>query len=153
MKTFMCLCLLFFTGFVSADNWETDFDKAKAKAEKEGKPMLVNFTGSDWCGWCIKLDKEVFSKKEFKDWAAKNVILVKLDFPRKSNQSKKEKARNQELSKKYGVRGFPTILFIDAKEKVLGKSGYMRGGPAAWTKSADAIIKNSSGSKSPDIGF
>jgi len=143
-----CTLLLLFTGFVSAGEWETDFDKAQKKAAKEGKPMLVNFTGSDWCGWCVKLDGEVFSKKEFEAWAKKNVILVKLDFPRKSTQTAEEKKRNRELMKKYGVRGFPTILFIDAKGKVIGKSGYLKGGPSAWTKSADAILK-----KTPSLDF
>jgi len=141
MKVLSCVMFLLFTGFVSAGDWETDFDKAMKQSAKEGKPMLVNFTGSDWCGWCIKLEKEVFSTKEFKTWAKKNVILVKLDFPRKSKQTAKEKARNKELSKKYAVRGFPTILFIDGKGKTVGKSGYMRGGPSAWTKSAEGILK------------
>ena len=148
MKVLSCVMFLLFTGFVSAGDWETDFDKALKKSAKEGKPMLVNFTGSDWCGWCIKLEKEVFSAKEFKVWAKKNVILVKLDFPRKSNQTAAEKKRNQELSKKYGVRGFPTILFIDGKGKVVGKSGYMKGGPSVWTKSAEGILK-----KVPSLDF
>ena len=136
-------CLLFFmmAGVTFAGDWETDFEKAQAKAEKEGKPMLVDFTGSDWCGWCIKLDEEVFSKKEFQKWAAENVVLVKLDFPKRTKQSSKLKKQNAELAKKYEVRGFPTILFLDAKGKVIGKSGYMAGGPSAWTKSADSIIK------------
>ena len=148
MKVISCLLFLLFTGFVSAGEWETDFDKAQKRAAKEGKPMLVNFTGSDWCGWCIKLEGEVFSKKEFASWAEKNVILVKLDFPRKSNQSAAEKKRNQELSKKYGVRGFPTILFIDGKGKAIGKSGYLRGGPSAWIKSAEGILK-----QTPSLDF
>lgn len=148
MKVLSCVIFLFLSAFVSAAEWETDFDKALKKSAKEGKPMLVNFTGSDWCGWCIKLDKEVFSTKEFTDWADKNVILVKLDFPRKSNQTAEEKKRNNELVKKYGVRGYPTILFIDGKGNVIGKSGYLKGGPSAWTKSAEGILK-----KTPDLEF
>lgn len=141
MKLLSCLILLFFAGSAVAGEWETDFKKAQEKAEKEGKALLVNFTGSDWCGWCIKLEGEVFSKKEFQSWAKDNVVLVKLDFPRRKKQSNDLKKQNNELMKKYGVRGFPTILFLDAKGNVIGKSGYMKGGPAAWTKSADSILK------------
>lgn len=141
MKMLSCVLFLLLTGFVSAGEWETDFKKAQASAAKEGKPMLVNFTGSDWCHWCIKLEGEVFSKSEFQTWAASNVVLVKLDFPRKSKQSQADKKQNSALAQKYSVRGFPTVLFIDAKGKVIGKSGYLKGGPSAWTKSAESIIK------------
>jgi protein disulfide-isomerase len=142
MKTIICALLILFTGFASAENWETDLKKAQEKATKEGKPLLLDFTGSDWCHWCIKLHEEVFSKKDFKDWAEKNVVLLKVDFPRKkSSQSAAVKMQNQKLATKYGIRGFPTILFIDAQGKVLGKSGYLKGGPAAWTKNADTLLK------------
>lgn len=148
MKWISGILLILFIGFVSAkdtkkeaDGWETDFKAAQAAAAKSGKPMLVNFTGSDWCGWCIKLDGEVFSKEEFKSWASENVVLVKLDFPRRTKQDTAIKKQNSALAQKYSVRGFPTVLFIDAKGKVIGKSGYMKGGPSAWTKSAESIIK------------
>lgn len=147
MKWLSGLLIVLFIGFATAadskneGSWETDFKKAQELAEKEGKPMLVNFTGSDWCGWCIKLDGEVFSKKEFQEWASENVVLVKLDFPRRSKQDQKTKAQNSALAQKYSVRGFPTILFIDGKGKLVGKSGYMKGGPSAWIKSAESIIK------------
>ncbi len=139
---FVLLTLMFFlVGVVNAnDGWLTDFKKAQAQSLKDKKPMLVNFTGSDWCGWCIKLDREVFSKKEFQKWAKENVILVKLDFPRKSKQTAAEKKANRALANKYGVRGYPTILFINGKGEAVGKSGYMKGGPSAWTKSASKII-------------
>ena len=72
-------------GVFAADGWETDFAKASAKAKAEGKHILIDFSGSDWCGWCIKLDKEVFSKKAFKSYAKENLILVLADFPRDCN--------------------------------------------------------------------
>jgi protein disulfide-isomerase len=137
---FFAVSLLLFTGFASAEEWMTDFAKAQEMAEKEKKPMLVNFTGSDWCGWCIKLESEVFSKSEFTKWAKENVILVKLDFPKKKIDESLKK-QNGELSKKYGIQGFPTVLFLDAKGEVLGKTGYVKGGPSSWTKNADGIIK------------
>ena len=143
MKTKFVACLLFFlmAGVSFAGDWETDFEKAQARAEKEGKPMLVNFTGSDWCIYCKKLEGEVFSKKEFQKWASEKVVLVMLDFPKRTKQSSKLKKQNAELMKKYEIRGYPTVLFMDAKGKVIGKSGYMPGGPDSWIKSASSIIK------------
>ena len=137
----ICASLFFTIGTVNADEWMTDFSKAQEMAKKEGKTMLVNFTGSDWCGWCIKLESEVFSKSAFKKWAKENVILVKLDFPRKKISDKLQK-QNKALAAKYKVRGFPTILFIDGEGKVVGKSGYMKGGPKVWTRRAAEIIYN-----------
>lgn len=108
--------------------WMTDFDAAKTKAKAEDKPMVLNFTGSDWCGWCIKLDKEVFSKAAFKSYASEDLILVELDFPRGKKQSAEVKAQNEALAKKYGVRGFPTILVLDSAGKLIKQTGYQRGG-------------------------
>ncbi|MCK5529413.1 MAG: thioredoxin family protein, partial [Kiritimatiellae bacterium] len=68
--------------------WETDFEKASAKAKASHRYMLLDFSGSDWCGWCIKLDDEVFSKKDFKNYAKENLVCVMLDFPRKSLKKK-----------------------------------------------------------------
>jgi len=120
--------------------WMTDFDAAKAKAKAENKAMLVDFTGSDWCGWCIKLDKEVFSKAAFKDYASENLVLVEIDFPRKKEQSAELKAQNQALAEKYGIRGFPTILIMDGDGKVLKKTGYRRGGPEKYIEHLKGIL-------------
>ena len=117
--------------------WATNFEEAKATAKKEQKLILADFTGSDWCGWCIKLKEEVFSTKEFQDWAAKKVVLLELDFPKKTAQDAALKQQNQELAKKYGVSGYPTILILDAEGKQVGKLGYQPGGPANWIKLAE----------------
>ena len=122
------------------EGWLTSHDDAVAQAEATGKPILVDFTGSDWCGWCIKLDKEVFSTSAFKEWAGENVILLVLDFPRSKSQSAKLKQQNQRLQQKYGVRGYPTILFLDEKGGVIGRSGYRRGGAEAWIVNAQNVI-------------
>ena len=92
--------------------WMTDFEAAQAKAAAEQKPMLLDFTGSDWCGWSIKLDKEVFSQEAFQNYAAEALVLVELDFPRGKDQSAELKAQNKALAEKYGIRGFPTILIL-----------------------------------------
>lgn len=124
----------------SESTWMTDFDAAKSKAKAEGKPLFVNFTGSDWCGWCIKLEKEVFSQKAFKDYAAKNLILVEIDFPRRKEIPAELEAQNEALAKTYGIRGFPTILVMDANAKVLKSTGYQRGGPEKYVSHIKQIL-------------
>lgn len=124
----------------AAGGWITSFDQAKEQAKKSGKVILADFTGSDWCGWCKKLKAEVFDTPEFKAWAEKNVILLEIDFPRAKNQDAALKKQNAEMAKTYKIQGYPTILFLDAEGKVLGQSGYMKGGPKAWTDKADKII-------------
>ncbi len=115
------------------EGWTDDFEAAKAQAAKEGKLLLVDFTGSDWCCWCIKLDEEVFSKKEFVEAAQKDFVLVQIDSPRdKSKLSKKVKKQNSKLIKKYGIKGFPSVLLMDAEGVKLAKTGYKKGGPAAY---------------------
>lgn len=117
---------------LAAAGWDDDYDKALAKAKSEKKMVLLDFTGSDWCGWCVKLDKEVFSKTEFKNYAKDNLVLVELDFPRGKQQSKKLKEQNEKLQKEFGIRGFPTIIVLNAEGQKVGQLGYMEGGPAAF---------------------
>jgi protein disulfide-isomerase len=109
-------------------NWKTDLNQALATAKKENKVVLVNFTGSDWCQWCKRLSDEVFSKKEFEDFANKNLVLVKVDFPRNIEQSNATKYYNQQLANMYGVEGFPTIILLDKNGRGLLKTGYIQGG-------------------------
>ena len=102
--------------------WLTDLDAAKAQGVKENKPVLVDFTGSDWCPPCIQLHKVVFESAEFAAVASK-YVLVELDYPRKTPQAPELKAKNAELSKQFGISGFPTVLLIDAKSgEVFGKT-------------------------------
>ena len=121
--------------------WLTDYDKALKQAAAEKKPVVINFTGSDWCGWCIRLDKEVFSQQEFVNYAKDNVVLVKLDFPRKKPLSEAEKKKNEALAQKFGVRGFPTLVVLDPKGKQLGELGYQKGGAAKWIESLEKVTK------------
>ena len=133
-KTVLITLSLFLNlAFAYAGNdWKADFEAALAEAESQNKHVLVNFTGSDWCGWCIKLDKEVFSQDAFKQFAANELVLVEVDFPRKSKQSEVIKAQNEALAEKYGIRGFPTILLLSSEGKLIGKTGYQAGGPEAY---------------------
>ncbi|MDP6490136.1 MAG: thioredoxin family protein [Kiritimatiellia bacterium] len=120
--------------------WMTDFEAAKKLAAEKKRPILADFSGSDWCGWCIKLDKEVFSKKPFKAYAKQNVVLFLADFPSRTEQPAKLKAQNEKLAKTYGVRGFPTVLLLDAKAKVIGRTGYQAGGPEAYVKHIKELL-------------
>ena len=103
--------------------------------------MLVDFTGSDWCGWCVKLDREVFSQPEFKEYAAKNLVLVEVDFPQTKAQSKEQQAKNKALAEKYSIRGYPTVLIFNAAGKEIGKLGYMPGGPQAFIEALEKLPK------------
>lgn len=124
------------------EGWATDFAEAKKLAATSKRPILADFSGSDWCGWCIKLDKEVFSKKEFKTYAKDNLVLFLADFPQQKKQSAEVKKQNQDLSQKYGVRGFPTVLLLDSKGKVLARTGYQKGGAKAYIKHIRGLIKD-----------
>lgn len=114
--------LVAFAASAAEPVWLTDLDSAKAQGVKENKPVLVDFTGSDWCPPCIQLHKVVFESAEFAAVASK-YVLVELDFPRKTPQAPELKAKNAALSKQFGISGFPTVLLIDAKSgEVFGKS-------------------------------
>jgi protein disulfide-isomerase len=121
--------------------WTTDYQAALAAAKKSGHPILADFTGSDWCGWCKKLKAEVFDTAEFKTWAAAHVVLLEVDFPRAKAQSDAEKKQNQQLQQKFGIQGYPTIVFIDDKGAQVGQTGYVEGGPKAWIASAEQAVK------------
>lgn len=134
MKTVTTLFALALAFTLSASaEWKTDFEAAKALAKKENKPLLLDFTGSDWCGWCIKMKKETLDQKAFKEFADKNLVLVEVDFPEKKAQTPAQRRANDALQKKYNVEGFPTFLLLDADGKELGRQGgYLKGGPAAF---------------------
>jgi len=109
--------------------------------------MLMFFTGSDWCGWCIRLQNEVLKTNEFQKWAKDNVILVELDYPRRTAQTPEIKNQNSELQQAFAIQGFPTIYFTSAESKDgkvnfkgLGQTGYVAGGPAAWLAVAEGIV-------------
>jgi protein disulfide-isomerase len=118
--------------FSAKAGWLTSYEQAQKEAQSKRKLLLMDFTGSDWCGWCIMLDKEVFSKPEFKDYASKNLVLLELDFPRMKRMPPETVAQNERLLMKYGIQGFPTVVVFDSDGKPLGALGYEAGGPQVF---------------------
>jgi thioredoxin-related protein len=121
--------------------WLSDFKKASEIAKEKQLPILANFTGSDWCPWCMKLQKEVFSTKEFQSWANTNVVLLVVDFPRFKKLPEEKSKLNEELAKKYGILGFPTILLLNHEGKVIGETGYKPGGASAYIEHLKQLLE------------
>jgi protein disulfide-isomerase len=123
-------------------SWVTDYKKAQEDAKAGKKLVLLEFTGSDWCGWCMKLDKEVFSTPEFQNYASRNLILVKVDFPRRRPQTEALKKQNEQLAQKYDIQGFPTIIVLNGQGEKLGELGYMEGGPSPFLAKLETLPKS-----------
>lgn len=121
----------------AAPEWMTDLKKAQAAAKEQDKLLLIDFTGSDWCGWCIKLNREVFSQPEFQQYAEKNLVLFEADFPRRKELTKETRAQNEMLAQRFGIEGFPTIVVLNGDGKMMGTLGYMEGGAPAFV----AVLK------------
>ena len=128
--------------------WLTNIDQAIAQSMETEKPIMLFFSGSDWCGWCKMLVKEVFDQKEFKDWAKDKIIPVELDFPRRTKLDENLITQNRQLQRLFAVQGYPTIWLVrpqyQEENKVnfekLGKTGYVRGGVSNWIQSAEQYL-------------
>ncbi len=121
--------------------WIADFDQAVEIARSENKDLLVDFTGSDWCGWCIKLHDEVFRHESFWKPASEAYVLVALDFPNGPEAKAKvpNPERNEELARQYGIQGFPTVLLMTPDGEVFGTTGYRPGGPEAYVQHLEEL--------------
>ena len=132
-------------GFSSAradSTWLTDFHRAQEEAKAGHKLLLLNFTGSDWCGWCMRLESEVFVKPEFAEYAKQNLVLMTVDFPRAKPLSSEVRQQNATLAQKYGIEGFPTIVVLNGDGKMVGLLGYVRGGPSAFIGELKKVPKD-----------
>ena len=126
----------------SESSWLNDYKKAQQEAKSTNKVLLLNFTGSDWCGWCVKFDRDVLSKPQFKDYARDNLVLVELDFPRAKAQSAEVRKQNRELAQQYEVVGFPTIIVVNSDgQKLWEFDGYFTGGPEAFVEQLQKLRK------------
>ncbi len=134
---------LVFASLTRAESdWLHDWNKAQEEAKANHKLLFLNFTGSDWCGWCIKLDKDIFSQPQFKNYAHDNLVLVELDFPRRKSQPTEEKKQNVHLAEQYEVLGFPTIVVLNSNgQKVWQFDGYFPGGPEAFIAQLQKLPK------------
>lgn len=143
--------LIFFQTVKSQSNdlvWYNDLNKVVPISIKNDKPLLLFFTGSDWCGWCMRLKKEVFNYPEFKEWTDSNVVMVELDFPRRKKIDSIILNQNRELARIFGVSGYPTVWLVKPQilesSKVnflkLGKLGYVAGGPEKWISVAQKFL-------------
>lgn len=124
----------------AADGWSDNYEKALATAKAEKKLVLADFTGSDWCGWCIKMKKETFSEKAFKDYAEKNLVLVEVDFPKHKRLPATLAKQNDALMTKYGVESYPTYIITDPDGREIGRQPeYLKGGPVAFIDKVESI--------------
>jgi len=140
---FLVVFFMSFTAVANELEWLDNFEKAKELSKEKGVPILVNFTGSDWCSWCMRLVGEVFSKSEFQNYAKKELVLFKADFPRSKVIPEQVVRQNRKLAEQYRIQGFPTILLVDATGKELARTGYRLGGAKAYVEHLAGLIKQS----------
>jgi thioredoxin-related protein len=136
------LLFAFFARAETQSDWLNDYNKAQEEAKANHKLLLLNFTGSDWCGWCIKFEKEILSQPQFKNYAHDHLVLVELDFPRRKSQPVEVKKQNVQLAQQYEVLGFPTIVVLNGNgQKLWQFDGYFPGGPEAFIAELQKLPK------------
>jgi protein disulfide-isomerase len=149
-----CSLLLALFGIVSSASasvvWTQDAASATAHAKRDNKLVLLNFTGSDWCGWCIRLHQEVFSKPEFEGYAKKHLVPCTVDFPQQRAISATQLAKNRALADQYGVRAYPTLILINGHGKEVWRGGYRPGGPSALIGEWSSVVRSSAAAGEPN---
>ena len=133
----------------NAATWLTDLPSALSTARAENKLVLLSFTGSDWCGWCIRLRNEVFSQPAFEAYAAEHLVLIEADFPRYKAQDDALKQANAVLARHFHVHGYPTLFVLNAQAQQLGSLGYVPGGPNAFLAELDRVSGQQSSAPPP----
>lgn len=121
--------------------WYENYDDAMAVAKESGKPVFLDFSGSDWCIWCQRLNQEVLTQQAFKDYAKDNLVLVLADFPKGKAQSQTIKNQNQKLAQKFQVRGFPTVILVSPEGESIAQTGYVQGGADAYVTHLKGLLK------------
>ena len=133
-----------------AVEWSEDWTAAAQEARQNQKMILLNFSGSDWCGWCQRLDAEVFSTDAFREYAAANLVAVLADFPRRTKLAPELQARNERLMRHFQVQGFPTVLLFSPGGELIAELGYQPGGPAAFVAAIEQA-RSRHQLRSPDL--
>jgi thioredoxin-related protein len=144
MKKISIAITLLITSLTYSQNWKTNFEEAKATATEQNKSILLVFSGSDWCGPCIKLDKNVWQSADFKSYAEEKLVLLRADFPKKKGNALSEDIKNGNLAlaEKYNKDGyFPFVVVLDKTGKVLAKKGYENQTATKYISELQAIIK------------
>lgn len=139
---FVAIMLLSVTGI--AQTWVTDFDQAKRQAEEKNRPILLVFSGVDWCVPCMKLENNIWQSEEFKSFAKDHYVLLKADFPKqkKNRLSVEQQAHNDRLSEKYNPNGyFPLVVLLGKNGKVIGNTGFKNLAPAEYIKHLQSLEK------------
>jgi thioredoxin-related protein len=122
--------------------WLSDYKKAQQEAKASNKFLLLDFTGSDWCGWCKRLEQEILSQSQFENYARENLVLLEVDFPRAKPQSPELRKQNQELAQQYQIEGFPTIVVLNGDgQKLWQYDGYFPDGLAAFIAQLEKLRK------------
>ena len=123
--------------------WVQSFDEAVSQSEISGKPIMLVFSGSDWCSYCQLLEHEVLRTPEFESWSSDNVIKVMVDFPQYQSQSAEVAMQNQNLKQHFAgnLKGYPTVLMVEPSGSVIGRTGYVAGGPLPWISKSDSILR------------
>jgi thiol-disulfide isomerase/thioredoxin len=119
--------------------WTTNYRAALAEAKEQKRHVFLFFTGSDWCGWCMRLNKEILSTPDFARYASEKLVLVEVDFPKGKSQSAEVKSQNAALAQRYRVQGFPTVIVLDGNGRQVGELGYQEGGPGPFVKKLKAL--------------
>lgn len=125
------------------EGWLLDWEQARQLSQSSRRPVMMEFTGSDWCGWCTRLREEVLDTPRFKEWANTRVILLEVDLPMFTRQEEPRRRQNEALAKKFQVDTFPTVIFLDDKGQEIGRLEYLEGGPEPWVKAAEKILQRS----------
>jgi len=144
MKKSTLIIALLCTILASAQNWKTSYEDALSISEAENKPIVLVFAGSDWCGPCIKLERNIWQSEAFVTYSNEHYVLYKADFPRKkANQLTADiKKQNNKLAEMYNPNGhFPLVVLLDSNEKVLGNTGYKKLSPDAYISLLNSFVK------------
>ena len=150
---FAAVALISFAAFAQEANWMTDYDKAVEQAKTQNKVILLDFTGSDWCGWCMKMKQETLDTPAFKSYARKNLVLVEVDFPHNKPQTDAVKKQNGQLGQKFKVNGYPCFVLLDKDGNELGRQGgYLKGGPSAFIAKLNTFYKPATSGSSTAAG-
>lgn len=122
------------------EGWSTDFEQAKKTAAEKKLPILMDFSGSDWCIWCKRLDSEVFSQKAFRDYAKDNLVLFLADFPIGAQQAEELHKQNLKLQSRYRVSSYPTVILVNAQGEETARTGYRKGGAEAYVDHLKGLL-------------